>query len=348
MPLYVDAALDALVLAMGGRGSDWWSPERCEETTTTTNRWHQSGGVWVSETTTRRVCKGGGDGKGGGQGVGGGGGWDGKGSGWGMGGGEGGGGEWGGWGMGGGEGGGGEWDGKGGGWYSNWGGKGGDGRKGDGGKGVGCKGGDRKGDGGKGVGGKGKNPLPGVQIPPAIASQKDIRLYDPTVPADFNAQRYVSDTLVARGVSQVREVWQLELGNPFAGMQGAITVKVARHEPAGAASSSNPAEGKVDVVGAASAASSSNPAEGKVEDPGAGRWRAHQEHWLQNVMLCRFELRNQCRKGSQCNYAHSLQELRKPNWPTVETDWPTRRTVKPMFAVYARKEHAAGLARTAD
>ena len=183
-----------------------------------------------------------------------------------------------------------------------------------------------------------------MQIPPAIGSQKDIRLYDPPVPADFNAERYVSDTLVARGVSQVREVWQLEWGNPFAGMQGATTVKVARHEPAGAASSSNPAEGKVDVVGAASAASSRNPAEGKVEDPGAGRWRAHQEHWLQNVMLCRFELRNQCRKGSQCNYAHSLQELRKPKWPTVETDWPTRPAVKDMFAAYAIREHAAGLA----
>lgn len=57
---------------------------------------------------------------------------------------------------------------------------------------------------------------------------------------------------------------------------------------------------------------------------------------LEYVKLCRFRIYGECRRGLSCGFAHVLGELRKPQWATVETDWPTEKPDEPVTPLLCR------------
>ena len=61
---------------------------------------------------------------------------------------------------------------------------------------------------------------------------------------------------------------------------------------------------------------------GKLALPGITVDTSWQRGKLERVKLCSFLLRGKCDRGTQCGFAHCLNELAKPRWATVESDWP--------------------------
>ena len=61
---------------------------------------------------------------------------------------------------------------------------------------------------------------------------------------------------------------------------------------------------------------------GKPAVPGIAVDTSWQRGKLEHVKLCSFLLRSKCDRGPQCGFAHSLDDLTKPQWATVESGWP--------------------------
>lgn len=81
---------------------------------------------------------------------------------------------------------------------------------------------------------------------------------------------------------------------------------------------------------------------------------ANDDSWqrgkLERVKLCRFEIEGTCLRKERCGFAHSVDELRKPEWKTVDTDFPLApgHLVSPLLQRYLETDYKKGLSIRED
>ena len=67
---------------------------------------------------------------------------------------------------------------------------------------------------------------------------------------------------------------------------------------------------------------------------------------LERVKLCNFLVNRRCDRGEQCGFAHRLEDLSKPQWRTVQSDWPGwpdgRQPLTSLLRTYVAKAVASG------
>lgn len=66
---------------------------------------------------------------------------------------------------------------------------------------------------------------------------------------------------------------------------------------------------------------------------------------LEGVKLCRFEIDGKCQRKEKCGFAHSVNELKKPEWKTVDTDFPMEpgHLVRDILQRYLERDYKKGL-----
>lgn len=61
--------------------------------------------------------------------------------------------------------------------------------------------------------------------------------------------------------------------------------------------------------------------------------------------MCRFEIDGKCQRKDKCGFAHSVNELKKPEWKTVDTDFPMEpgHLVRDILQRYLERDYKKGL-----